>query len=205
MSVTVVTAAQPIVDVATARAQLGIPAVVVDAVVAAWISAATQAIDGPTGWLNRAVGQQTLKLTLPGFSWDCRDPVSGYSISLPYPEIIGVDAVSYLDQDGAAQTIAASSYTLADRSLIPVLGVAWPASRAGFLQITYKAGYATVPETIKQAVLLSVSQMRSMQSRDPMLTVDTVYGVGSQQFSAGSGAGLASAVQAMLEPFRVIL
>ena len=155
MSVVVITAPEPIVTVAEARAQLR-GAAGTDEEIASKVAAATKSLDGPAGgWLGRALGEQDLELTLDGF--DHWRPTR-----LPFPPTLQVLSVKYDDTAGAEQTLDAPCYRLTPGGLALAAGAYWPTPAAvwGAVRIRYRAGYpvvddkSTVPEPIREAILL---------------------------------------------------
>ena len=62
-----------------------------DALASSLIAAVTETIDGPTGWVGRALGPQTLEWS--GRFWTCP------WFTLPCRPVIGIDSVTYLDTD----------------------------------------------------------------------------------------------------------
>lgn len=149
--------AQPLISLAEAKAQLRLDGADDDQLVEGYIAAATAWIDGPDGWLGRALISQTLELRAGGF------PVCGDGeIDLPYPPVASVTSVTYSDSDGADQVLAADKYRLAGRFLSPAFGTSWPSTRAqrDALRIQYVAGYGVepdkVPAPIRQAILLLI-------------------------------------------------
>lgn len=132
------------------------------------IAAATNHIDGPDGWLGRALGIQTLEAR-----FDAYETGSGAceGFRLPYPPIVEVVDVSWLVQDrsvhhGDLQDIELIGDTLYPVTTAPWEGLLW---RREALRIQYRAGYAVdpnadpvvqnVPEAIRHAVLLMVGDM----------------------------------------------
>lgn len=121
------------------------------------IAAATAQIDGPDGWLGRALVTQTLDLTIDwGFP---------QVIYLPCPPLQSVTSVTYTDADGDTQTLAADQYrVLTDREpgmIVPAHGVTWPATRwqRGAVTVRYVAGYglaAAVPQDIREWLMVEV-------------------------------------------------
>lgn len=129
------------------------------------IKAATQHIDGPDGWLGRALGLQTLEARMCGF---CD------TIRLPYQPIVDIVSVHYLDATGQPQLVAADTYELFGRDLGSAWGKSWPTpgsyrGQAETVRVQYRAGYvvtpiadppvAAVPEPIRAAILLMVGDM----------------------------------------------
>ena len=81
MRVVVVTPPEPIVSWEEARAHLRLDSDEEEAYVTALVAAAQQWIDGPAGWLGRAIGVQTLKI-------DASERRAG--CPLPFPPFIDV-------------------------------------------------------------------------------------------------------------------
>lgn len=116
--------------------------------------AATQELDGPEGWLGRALITQTIELALPAF------PAG--PIVLPWAPLQSVTSVKYLDTDGVDTTLVdGTDYRVGVEDprapyITPAYGKAFPSVRrqGGSVRVRYVAGYgdtsAAVPELIKQ-------------------------------------------------------
>jgi uncharacterized phiE125 gp8 family phage protein len=196
----------PVVTWEEAKAQLSLSSDDRQTEIEAMIAAATQALDGPAGWLGRCLMQQTLELRL--------DEFPAGEILLPYPPVAEIEAIVYVDTNGAEQEAALNSYRLLGAGsrwrLAPVYGAAWPSARAEneAVRIRYRAGYESaedVPAPIRQAIILMTGRLLSMNRPDPLLRRDTVEGVGSQEWdvSGGIDAAMSGAAEALLQPFRV--
>lgn len=156
------------------------------------IAAATSSIDGPTGWLGRALGPQTLEARCEAF-W-CDD------FQLPYPPIFAVDSIQYLDIVGALQTVDPAGYELVDREVVPIYGTRWPTARnsAGSVRMRYKAGYPVsandltpaVPEAVKRAILLMVGDLYRFRET---VVVGTI----------AADVPMSATVENLLAPYRV--
>lgn len=204
MSIRVVTPPDPIVKPSESGSYLD-----TDARALATIAAVTETIDGPTGWLGRALGPQTLKLTLD--SWHAHrhhhywyyphDHV--HAFRLPCPPIIAIESVIYLDIDGNEQTVDVANYGLTDDLLW--FQPAWSAPELGCfpepIRVQYKAGYngtdgaivgdlqtGPVPARAKQAIILTAQHMLNTGSENLFLSVDEVAGVGRQQYVVSDAA-----------------
>lgn len=121
--------------------QIGIPAV-------------CGVLDGPWGWLGRAVGPQVLRMTTDVFPTD--DP-----LWLPVPQVTAISSVTYYDSAGVSQTLANTVYALqglgTDRvGLILALNQAWPTvfGRDDAVTVNFSAGYTSIPPALKAAALL---------------------------------------------------
>lgn len=116
------------------------------------IRAAAKAIEQAIG---RSLQSQVYRLSLP--DW----PASG-EIILPFPPLVSVQSIQYVDTAGATQTLAVSQYIVNDdnepATITPAHDAEWPEvqSQANAVQVNYTAGYTTVPEPIKQAILLLI-------------------------------------------------
>lgn len=129
-----------------------------DALIKSLVSAATANLDGPGGWLGRCLGQQRLCLTLDRFAGSD----GGSCIRLPFGPVISVVSVVYTDTDGVQQTIAETEYRVIDGCLLaPVYGGKWPTARCDrdVIEINYVAGYATVPEELRVAIMMHVAHL----------------------------------------------
>lgn len=158
MHVRVVTPPEPIVTWAEAKKHLRLDGDEEQGYVETLITAATGWIDGPGGWLGRAIGAQTLELVDCGFGND----------RLPYPPVVEIESIVYLDRAGVEQTMAEADYRLMlNGSVTPVSGQSWPVVSGDpeAVRIRYVAGYpmtegeapaSTVPVAIKQAILLLI-------------------------------------------------
>jgi uncharacterized phiE125 gp8 family phage protein len=123
---------------------------------------------------RRALAVQTFRITLTGFPEHVR---------LPYPPLLSVDSVAYVDADGADQTVLAADYAVYAPqgdlapygTLEPAYGGAWPAPRAqpNAVVITYQAGYLdqtvspaepAIPEDILHGQLLVIGEMYKLRS-----------------------------------------
>jgi uncharacterized phiE125 gp8 family phage protein len=189
------------------KSRLSIGSEVSDDVIEAFITAARQTLDGRDGRLQRCLMQQSWKLTI-----DSRFPCE--PIKIPLPPLISIDSVRYVDPNGAWQTVAEENYRTVEgyrAEVVPVHGVSWPSTRCqlGAVEIEFTAGYGTdpadVPEPIRQAITLMVSNLRSLSARNLFLSQDTVDGVGSKYYVVGGNAAAAidATVDALLGPYRV--
>ena len=181
MIVRVITPPEPIVTWAEAEAHLRLDGVEEKPYVEALIGAATGWIDGPGGWLGRAIGVQTLELVDCGFG----------NNALPYPPAIDIVSVVYLDAARNAVTMPDSDYRLMlNGSLAPLPDAAWPsvASDGEAVRVQYRAGYEAVPAPIKQALLLLVGHWYA--NRETVVTGTIV-------------AQMPMAAEALLSTYRV--
>ena len=193
---------------------------------ALWITAARSLCESEpagltSGGTGRALITQTLALTLDGFpsGWN---PLAGNAntggyyrersylggsglrpILLPRPPLVSVSSITYVDQDGVAQTWSPSLYTVekptgdyADPGRIfPNFGEIYPIARAmpGAVTITFVAGYglaAAVPAPLKAGMKLLIG----------LWWLNREAG----QIIRGSADILPFGVDALWQPFRVL-
>lgn len=196
MRTLVVISPDPVVTWEEAKAHLRLDGDDEQALVVRLIAAATAHIDGPNGWLGRALGPQTLEARARGF---CD------TISLPYRPIIDVESVHYLDDQGQSQLVDPATYELVGDDLGTAWGQSWPTpgvyrGNAETVRIRYRAGYAVdpaantlvhaVPEPIRAAILLMVGDLWHQR----------------QSFVTGtisSAVPMSMTVENLLSPFRV--
>lgn len=91
-------------------------------------------------------------------AYDCYPP---NVVKLPYPQLISLDAVTITDRNGVTSSMSTTSW-VADTfgsTLVKKESASYPTTtlqEANGFVIEYKAGFSTVPEDIKQAILLYI-------------------------------------------------
>src|SRR3569623_2081118 len=126
------------------------------ALIGALITSARNEAESITG---RALVNQTWALKLD--AWPTR-------IKLPRQAVQSVASITYLDENGALQTLAADQYQLTgweSSEIIPAYNVTWPAvlDHEDVITVTWTAGYgataAPVPQPIKSWMQLKVATL----------------------------------------------
>lgn len=94
---------------------------------------------------------------------------TGATITIPMARLVSVESITYLDgSTGVRQTMAPSSYSYEARDggrITPAFGTVWPSARVypGSILISATFGYgpsaSNVPDTIKQAMLLTIGHL----------------------------------------------
>ena len=153
------------VSLADVKAHLRVDHTEDDAMIGALLTAATERVAGWSGILGRCLVELTWQQDFSCFA-DC--------LRLPLAPALSVDSSTYFDGENAQQTLDASVYALFSDSRSPYVGLkpdqSWPGSysRRDAISVTFKAGYATtpesgelpaqsaVPEPIKLAIILQV-------------------------------------------------
>lgn len=186
MRVFVVTPPAPVVTLEEAKRHLRVDGDDEDALVQAYIDAATGHIDGPDGWLGRAIGKQILEAR---FGSGC-----GASVRLPFPPFIELVSVSYHDADGVEQMADLGDLEAMGSDLMPVRG-GWPWSagtlRREGVRVRYRAGYEIAPAPIRAAILLMVGDL--YRNRETVAA------------TAMTAVPMSTTVENLLGPYRVYI
>jgi uncharacterized phiE125 gp8 family phage protein len=138
------------VSLSEAKAHLRVDHADEDAFITSLVAAATEHLDGWSGVLGRALITQTWRQDFAEWEDALRLPL------LPVQSA----TVTYVDRDGATQTLASSEWVLlADGAgaFISPVGE-WP--EGSTIKVTFVAGYgnaAAVPAPLKAAILMMVS------------------------------------------------
>lgn len=203
------------------KAALGISDTSRDTVIDTALAATAATLDpAANGWLGRALRPQQWELQLRSFNdvrpdlrrgrqsnfcgnWAGQQGFAAQSIPLPYPPLIAVDSVKYLDVNGVNTTLAlGSGYriigmgdTFKRQAIAPPYGGSWPSVRIddASVRIRYTCGYLPansgppvvpdqMPPQIIQAVCLGVRALLGLATRDIMLAEDRVDGIGTKKY-----------------------
>lgn len=150
------------------------------------IAAAVGHLDGPDGWLGRALGVQTLEARFSDFC----EGRGGFR--LPYPPLIEVLSVKHLDGAGVEQAVPAASYEAIGSRVAPAHGFGWPSYRAHpeAVRVRYRAGYEVLPKPIRAAILLMVGDLYRFRET---VVVGTI----------ASSIPMSTTVESLLAPYRV--
>jgi hypothetical protein len=166
------------------------------------IDAVTSEIDGPSGWLGRALGPQTIEYTADCWRRDKRyRNRCVYAFVLPCPPIIGITSIKYVDVDGAEQTIDAADYVLYGDTVTfkqtwsqPCLG-----DYADPIRIRYQAGYngvpvasggtGDVPTRAKQAIILLVQHLVNTGAENLFLSAVDIPDVERREYIVSETTG----------------
>lgn len=123
-----------------------------DALLAAYIEAATNSLDGIDGALGRCLINQTWKLTLDSFP---------DFIEIPLPPCQSITSLTYVDVNGAVQTLAPLNYQavglggVSAATIYPAYGKSWPSARnqPEAVSVTFVAGYGASPSSIPEPII----------------------------------------------------
>lgn len=176
----------PAVTLDDAKVHLRVDGDYDDALIQIYIDAALAHIDGPDGWLGRAVSPQTIVATFDNYDAPSQLP-------LPCLPANSITSISYIDNAGIAQIVPPEGYYLARGVVFAGGAPAWTgaAARAGAIAVTYEAGYEVCPDAIKAALLLMVGDLWRFRET---ATTDA---------SSVGEVPMSMTVQKLLAPFRV--
>lgn len=141
------------VSVSEVKDQSRIETTAEDTLVERLIDAATASIDGPYGIGICMVSQQ----------WEWAMDRFPLRFEIPLYPVISVDSIKYTDEDGVEQTLDASVYRVDTHSNPARITLAWnqtwPSARlvSNAVKVTFTAGYSSVPEDLKHAVIMLVA------------------------------------------------
>ncbi|WP_061930147.1 hypothetical protein [Aureimonas sp. AU22] len=160
-----------------------------DPLVTMMIAAAQAHIDGPSGWLGRCLGVQLLEWCGSDWPWP---------VILPYPPLIEVLGVRYIDPAGVMQT-------LPPEDLIELVDLPDVRGDRHDVRILYRAGYDDPPANAKAAVILMAMGLASTTEANGGLRAFTVDGAFSRQFNSPELVARVrtQAVENLLQPLRV--
>lgn len=155
-------AAEALISTADMKTYLKVENSADDTLIAALVSGATEHAQR---YLSQAFVTQSITEKLDRF--DVYPMYNEFAaIQLSVNPVQSITSITYVDSNGATQTLSSSLYVLDNyrkRAVIaPAYGQSWPSARTQVNAITvvYSAGYgasSAVPEDIKQAVRLAVS------------------------------------------------
>lgn len=161
MHVSVITPAAAVVSWEEAKGHLRLDTTTDQSLVEALVAAATDWLGrAPEGWLQRAVGSQTLEARFRLF------PANG--IELPFGPVTSISSIKYLDEDGTEQTTPNAVYQrLSDGRVVLNVDEEWPDlyDDEEAVRVRYVAG--DTPAAIKAAILLIVSFLYENREASP--------------------------------------
>lgn len=152
-----------------------------DDTIALYVQAATDDTEGEDGWIGRALLPQQWRVSWDCFPYACNKNPDA-ALHLPYPPLISVDEVAYLDSSGARVVMDPSAYEVVTEGdphgyvRMPYRQI-WPvtADRNNSVQVTFTAGYDAsasspnaLPDSIKHYIMVLAGLM--YQHREINLT-----------------------------------
>lgn len=214
----------PAVTLADAKQALGISDTSQDLIIAAAIAATSDALDPAAGgWLGRALRPQQWELQLRSFGrrhhYGQINPrqqqaVEAHHIVLPYPPLLSVDSVKYLDVNGVdTSLVLGTDYRVLGMGqpygkafIAPLYAMSWPVPRFDHasVRIQFTCGYdedvAKMPGVLRQAIILGARALMSVTSRDMLLFEDRIDGLGLKRYQNNPAAAdiVNKAIKALL-------
>lgn len=160
------------VSLAEVKAHLRVNSADDDALLTGYIIAAREYAEN---YIRGAMVTQTRDYTID-YCWPLVR-VNGYlqnRIELPLHPVQTVTSVTYVDENGATQTLSSSLYTVCNYDtvsyIVPSYGATWPAVRGVPVAITVRfvCGYPeeAVPEPIKLAILMHVQSIYDCNEKE---------------------------------------
>lgn len=132
------------------------------------VDSATALIDGPFGYLGRAIITQQWRASFP------RGSVSGGgALALPFGPVESIDTIKTFDGTTLSADLKAD-FELFGRQWAPVIkpksGINWPslADRPDALQVEFTAGAAAAAAPVKQAILMMVARWYRHREEGPI-------------------------------------
>lgn len=156
MRVVVITPPKPFVTIDEAALHVGMGDDLDRLQLERLVAAACRHLEPTRCWLGRAFGEQELELRLSRYEMDgCA------SVRLPFPDTLSLVSIVYLSADGTEVTASLDDVELIGNEIVPVDRWPWEngSMRREAVRIRYRAGYDTVPDDIKTAVLGMVADM----------------------------------------------
>ncbi len=155
-----------------------------DALIQGLIDAATELLDGASGWLGRALAPQSWRYAVAGFPCPNLREIArlgsrAYAIRLPLAPVSAVSSLRYTALDGSDTLLDAAAWRLLQPEsgngrayLLPLYDAQWPSDARCDLdsvRIEFSCGYAPqnaspvdygsgVPAPIRHAMLLLIGQ-----------------------------------------------
>lgn len=196
--VRVIEAPDPIVSLEEAKKHLIVDHNDDDDLIRALIESATTWIDGPTGWLGRSLGVQTLELrTCDFYSLSCQSD----TIPLPFPPVLQIVSISYRDANDVLMVLPSDRYEASFGGVRP-RSDGWPAVNTGpeAVRIQYKVGQAREnPDIPGQWIVEVAAPIRTAV----LMLVGQWYAVREAVSFDASVEKLPFSVEALLQPYRI--
>lgn len=169
-----------------------------DSLIEIYVAAAVSHVDGPRGFLGRALIDQTWDYYLDAFPGDCSGDLA---IKLPLPPLIEVVGLFYSDDNGNETELTEDVDFIVDDVSEPARLIAvasWPTAgdRPNAVRVRFRAGYIdasvspaedNVPRGIRAALLLIVGEL---------------YGHRTESVDGTISPPASFTVERLLRPFR---
>lgn len=162
-----------IISLDEAKAHLRVDHVDDDDLISSLINAVVSYVEGPRGYLARALADQTWDFYLNRFPARGWGHLSSSEIEIPLPPLIEVVDIFYRDNGGDEQELDNSSYIVDSASeparISPASSASWPSicESTNAVRIRFRAGYLgtsspqqfLLPPAIRAALLLYIGTL----------------------------------------------
>lgn len=190
MHLRLLTAPDPVVTLSEAKAHLRIYHDTDDDYIESLVEAATSNIDGAFGRLGRCISEQSWEMTIDEFPPN--DAAGVVPLTIPLPPLITIDEVEYDSDAGVATVMSSDDYRVIGAGstngayIVPIPTTEWPSTHCepASVRVSFTAGFAVIPASIKQAILLLVSHMN--EHREENLDTGAKFGLIELPFGARS-------------------
>lgn len=108
------------------------------------------------------------------------------AIFLPVHPLLELNSLTYMDADGATQTLSTASYvTVSSRRppfIVPATGTTWPVTydHPEAVTVSFNAGFATIPADIVAAVKLRLATLYEHREEIVVGTIQADLSIGSR-------------------------
>ena len=179
--------AAPVVSLEEAQLQVRADSAIESGLLLSLVEAATAQAEA---FCRRRFVTQRWRATLDAFP--------ARALTVPFPPLVTVESVKYVDGNGALQTLATPEYVVRSAEtpgeIVPAYGKSWPAVRGepDAVRVEFTCGYGApdaVPAPIKRAVLL---------------VVGTLYAVRETVVTGTIATAMPHSAEWLLGPYRVL-
>lgn len=152
--------AQALLTLAASKTHMRVETPDYDERITALIDGVSDFLEGYDGYMGRALVNQTWALRLDAFP-------SGDCIDLPLPDLVSA-VVTYLDANGATQTLSASAYHVLDGRVSRLMlkdGQSWPstATHPRAVTVTFVCGFGATNASVPKAIIAAAQRMVQIQ------------------------------------------
>ena len=176
-----------------------------DDLILIYMLAAREWMEGPSGYLGRALAEQTWELTIDGF------PSDNSEIKIPLPPLRNIESVKYDDSAGVEQTLDPTLYFVDTANepgwLVTLDGVPWPTTMAGVntVRIRFLAGYQSTANSPPDSPSDIAANIPFPIRAAMLLIIGTLYENREQIVVGTIAAKLPFAAETLLQGYRVQL
>lgn len=174
-------------DEVAAHCRLDAPEASDQALVDGYIRAAAAWAFGLEGWTGRSLIDEIFDETFDGWARTVRGAEVA-ELPLSRARVRSVASVTYLDTDGASQTLAADQYRLVHRNgagvIVPAYNITWPSLRDQEQPVTvrYTAGYGAGWNDVPHDLRLGLMQLSAWLWENRTMAVPEMFTAAFRKF-----------------------